>query len=222
MKREMDIISEAFTSQRLNKYIRLYDGDEEKVVAHYKANLALAESLYTSLSVFEVTLRNALSKELERMMGRKDWYAVFPSNPALKSLTSEVTVAIRHISQRGEMVTPDKIVAELTFGFWVTLLNSEYELTLWKGLRLAFPYMPKKDRKRKNVSSPCNALRKLRNRVFHHESICWDLDYISGIHSRLVQVLGWMNQDMPGWLEGVDNFNKVVDSIRKSSVGLKL
>ena len=170
------------------------------MVAHYKANLALAESLYTSLSVFEVTLRNALSKELERMMGRKDWYAVFPSNPALKSLTSEVTVAIRHISQRGEMVTPDKIVAELTFGFWVTLLNSEYELTLWKGLRLAFPYMPKKDRKRKNVSSPCNALRKLRNRVFHHESICWDLDYISGIHSRLVQVLGWMNQDMPGWL----------------------
>lgn len=196
MKREMDIISEAFTSQRLKKYIRLYDGDEAKVVAHYKANLALAESLYT--------------------------YAVFPSNPALKSLTSEVTVAIRHISQRGEMVTPDKIVAELTFGFWVTLLNSEYELTLWKGLRLAFPYMPKKDRKRKNVSSPCNALRKLRNRVFHHESICWDLDYISGIHSRLVQVLGWMNQDMPGWLEGVDNFNKVVDSIRRSSVGLKL
>ena len=196
MKREMDIISEAFTSQRLKKYILLYDGDEAKVVAHYKANLALAESLYT--------------------------YAVFPSNPALKSLTSEVTVAIRHISQRGEMVTPDKIVAELTFGFWVTLLNSEYELTLWKGLRLAFPYMPKKDRKRKNVSSPCNALRKLRNRVFHHESICWDLDYISGIHSRLVQVLGWMNQDMPGWLEGVDNFNKVVDSIRRSSVGLKL
>ena len=39
MKREMDIISEAFTSQRLKKYIRLYDGDEAKVVAHYKAVL---------------------------------------------------------------------------------------------------------------------------------------------------------------------------------------
>ena len=119
-------------------------------------------------------------------------------------------------------MSPDKIVAELTFGFWVTLLNSEYELTLWKSLRLAFPYMPKKDRKRKNVSSPCNALRKLRNRVFHHESICWDLDYILDIHSRLVQVLGWMNQDMPEWLEGVDNFHKTVYSIRNSSSELKL
>lgn len=222
MKEEIDILYSAFSPQRLKKYIRLYNGDNDKVVAHYKANLALAESLYTSLSVFEVTLRNALSKEMERMMGRKDWYAVFPSTPALKSLTNEVTTAIKHISQRGEMVSPDKIIAELTFGFWVTLLNSEYELTLWKGLRLAFPYMPKKDRKRKNVSSPCNALRKLRNRVFHHESICWDLDYITDIHSRLILVLGWMNADMPAWLEGVDNFSNVVDEIRNSNDGLKV
>ena len=222
MKQEIDILCGAFSSQRLEKYINLYNGDVMKVAAHYKANIALSESLYTSLSVFEVTLRNALSKELERMMGRKDWYSVFPSNPALKSLTSEVTVAIRPISQRGEMVSPDKIIAELTFGFWVTLLNSEYELTLWKSLRLAFPHMPKKDRKRKNVSSPCNALRKLRNRVFHHESICWDLDYITDIHNRLVMVLGWINTDMPSWLDEVDHFCKAVDEIRNSSYGLQV
>ena len=222
MKPEIDILNEAVSAQRLKKYISLYDGDMAKVVAHYKANLFLSESLYTSLSVFEVTLRNALSKQLERMMGRKDWYSVFPSNSALKSLTSEITVAIRHISQRGEMVSPDKIIAELTFGFWVTLLNSEYELTLWKDLRLAFPHMPKKDRKRKNVSSSCNALRKLRNRVFHHESICWNLDYITDIHNRLVMVLGWINADMPSWLDEVDHFSKVVDEIRDSSFGLKV
>lgn len=222
MKRELDILREAFSSQRLEKYIRLYGSDETKISAHYKANLAMAESLYTSLSVFEVTLRNALSKELERMMGRKDWYSEFPSIPALTSLTSEVTIAERHILQRGEKVSPDKIVAELTFGFWVTLLNSEYELILWKGLRLAFPHMPKKDRKRKNVSSPCNALRKLRNRVFHHEPICWDLDYITDIHNRLVTVLSWMNSDMPTWLGGVDRFSKVVDEIRNSSNGLRV
>ena len=222
MKQEIYILSGAFSSQRLEKYINLYNGDVTKVAAHFKANIALSESLYTSLSVFEVTLRNALSEELERMMGRKDWYSVFPSNPALKSLTSEVTVAIRHISQRGEMVSPDKIIAELTFGFWVTLLNSEDELSLWKSLRLAFPHMPKKDRKRKNVSSPCNALRKLRNRVFHHESICWDLDYITDIHNRLVMVLGWINKDMPSWLDEVDHFCKVVDEIRNSSYGLKV
>jgi len=222
MAKEIDIISNAFSAQRLGKYTRLYAGDEAKVVAHYKANLALAESLYTSLSVFEVTLRNALSMQMERMMGRKDWYAVFPTTPALKSLTGEITTATKHISQRGEMVTPDKIIAELTFGFWVTLLNSEYELTLWKGLRLAFPNMPKAQRKRKNVSAPCNALRKLRNRVFHHESICWDLDYMEDVHGKLVQVLGWMNADMPAWLAQVDRFEKVCEDIENSPEGLKV
>lgn len=219
---EIDLLTNNFSAQRLSKYLRLYAGDGNKAVAHYKANLALAESLYTSLSVFEVTLRNALSNQMERMMGRKDWYAVFPSNPALKSLTGEITTAIKHISQRGEMVSPDKIVAELTFGFWVTLLNSEYELTLWKGLRLAFPNMPKSQRKRKNVSAPCNALRKLRNRVFHHEAICWDLTYLTGIHDRLLEMLGWLDKDMPQWLNGVDRFNEVCESIKNSPDGLKV
>ena len=57
---------------------------------------------------------------------------------------------------------------------------------------------------------------------YHHESICWDLDYITEIHDRLILVLGWMNSDMPAWLEKVDNFSKVVDEIRNSSAGLKV
>ncbi len=43
-------------------------------------------------------------------------------------------------------------------GFWVSLLNSEYERLLWKDLRRAFPFMPKKDRQRKNVSAPLNTI----------------------------------------------------------------
>ena len=46
--------------------------------------------------------------------------------------------------------------------------------------------------------------------------------YETRIHGRLVLVLGWMNPDMPLWLEGVDNFSKVVDDIRHSSVELKV
>ena len=41
MKPEIDILNEAVSAQRLKKYISLYDGDMAKVVAHYKANLAL-------------------------------------------------------------------------------------------------------------------------------------------------------------------------------------
>ena len=86
------------------------------------------------------------------------------------------------------------------------LLNSQYELFLWKALRKAFPYMPKNQRQRKNVSTPCNVLRKLRNRIFHQEAICWDLNYIRQLHTNLITILGWINQDMPAWLATIDYF----------------
>ena len=97
-----------------------------------------AESFYVSLSVFEVTLRNALGRELEMMTGRQDWYAIFPNTPGLTNLNRYITQANKQIAGRHESATPSKIIAELTLGFWVSLLNSEYERILWKDLRRAF------------------------------------------------------------------------------------
>lgn len=60
-----------------------------------------------------------------------------------------------------------------------SLLNNEYERVLWKDLRRAFPFMPKERRQRKNVSAPLNRFRAFRNRVFHNESICWNLNRVN-------------------------------------------
>lgn len=111
---------------------------------------------------------------------------------------------------------PSKIIAELTLGFWVSLLNSEYERLLWKDLRRAFPFMPKKDRQRKNISAPLNTFRTFRNRVFHNESICWNIDRVEEIHQEMITVLGWMNKDVPVWLEQVDRFHDVAANIKKN------
>ncbi len=212
---EFDIITTAFTAQRLSKYVAFNKGNTNQAVEHYKSNLRLAESLYISLSVFEVTLRNALSRELHNMAGKDNWFDVFYTTPELSDLVPDIDQAKKLIRHRGETVTTDKIISELTFGFWVMLLNSQYERVLWKSLRKAFPHMPKSDRKRKNVSAPCNSFRKLRNRIFHHEAICWDLDYVTCLHANLITVLGWMNADMPAWLAPIDPFDHVCASIRK-------
>lgn len=161
-------------------------------------------------------MRNALSRELETMTGRPDWYAVFPTTSGLSNLNRYITQASKQIVGRHESITPAKIVAELTLGSWVSLLNSEYERLLWKDLRRAFPYMPKKDRQRKNISAPLNTFRSFRNRVFHNESVCWNLHRVEEIHKEMITVMGWMNKDVPGWLSQVDRFNAVCCQIRKS------
>lgn len=200
----------------MERYFIRYPNDEARAVLHYQCNLQLAEAFYISLSVFEVTLRNALSREMETMTGRQDWYVVFPVTPGLTNLNRYITQASKQIAGRHENITPSKVVAELTLGFWVSLLNSEYERLLWKDLRRAFPYLPKKERQRKNVSAPLNTFRSFRNRVFHNESICWNLHRVEEIHQEMITVLGWVNKDVPGWLQQVDRFETVCRQIRST------
>ena len=212
---ELDIIISAFSAQRLSKYLAYNHNNAELAIKHYKSNLRLAESLYISLSVFEVTLRNALARELRNMAGTDDWFDMFYTIPELTPFVPEIDKAKSLIRNRGEKISTDKIISEMTFGFWVMLLNSQYERVLWKSLRKAFPNIPKKDRKRKNISAPCNTLRHLRNRIFHQEAICWDLYYVACLHDNLVTVLGWMNTDIPNWLSSIDPFDAACADIRQ-------
>ena len=148
------------------------------------------------------------------MTGRDDWYVIFANTPGLTNLNKYITQASKQIAGRHEQITTSKIIAELTLGFWVSLLNAEYERLLWKDLRRAFPYIPKKDRKRKNVSAPLNRFRAFRNRVFHNESICWNMKKVQEIHDELLLVLEWINKDLPEWLTEIDRFENVQEQIK--------
>lgn len=214
MKHNKLFFEKVFSEKRMERYFILYPNDESRAVKHYQSNIKLTEAFYTSLSVLEVALRNALSRELKTMTGRDDWYAIFANTPGLTNLNKYITQASKQIAGRHEQITTSKIIAELTLGFWVSLLNAEYERLLWKDLRRAFPYIPKKDRKRKNVSAPLNRFRAFRNRVFHNESICWNMKKVQEIHDELLLVLEWINKDLPEWLTEIDRFENVQEQIK--------
>src|ERR1017187_4692650 len=120
-----------FSNERMNKFFEKHPGNEEKAISHYKINIELSESLYPVLSVFEIALRNSLNRELTTHFGTADCYIHIATTPGLKELNQEISNAQRHIVKRGEIISATKIIAELTLGFWVRLLNVEYELILW-------------------------------------------------------------------------------------------
>ena len=204
-----------FSEKRMERYFALYPYDENKAILHYQSNLQLAETFYTSISVLEVALRNALNRELQTMTKREDWYYEFSNIPELSRLNKYIDQASKQIVNRNEQITPSKIVAELTLGFWVSLLNAEYERILWKDLRRAFPYIHKKERKRKNISAPLNRVRTFRNRVFHNEAICWNMKRVEEIHDELKTILSWINKDLPEWLDKMNRFDNVCIKIKK-------
>lgn len=207
--------SKVFSINRMQKYLDAHPDNESLAIKHYQCNIEISESFYTCLSVFEVSLRNAINRELITKFDTEEWYNHFPSTVGLSTLTKEISLAQMQITKRYELVTPPKVVAELTFGFWTRLFNSEFELILWKELRRAFPYMPKVKKQRKYISAPINNFRNFRNRIFHNEPICWKLSKLKEIHDQMVEVLGWINKDLPDWIAPFDRFNSVLQKVEK-------
>lgn len=203
-----------FSTQRMEKYFNRYPDNEQKAILHYHTNIELSEAFYSSLSMFEVAFRNSLNRELSEHFGT-DWYLRFETIPGLRNLRNDINTAKRHIANRNETITANKVIAELTLGFWVRLLNAEYELILWKHLRKAFPYIEKKNRKRNNVSAPINKIRSFRNRVFHHEPISWNLDKLEEMHNTILEVMKWLNIDLPDIAKRYDRVSSLIEKFKK-------
>ncbi len=62
-----------FSTQRMEKYFSHYPNNERMAIRHYHLNMELSEGFYSSLSIFEVALRNSLNWELVEKFG-VNWY----------------------------------------------------------------------------------------------------------------------------------------------------
>jgi hypothetical protein len=58
------------------------------------------------------------------------------------------------------------------------------------------------------MSARLNRLRRLRNRVFHHEPI-WYWRDLSQQHQKVIEVIGWINPAMKSFIWGFDRFAQV-------------
>ncbi len=87
---------------------------------------------------------------------------------------------------------PGRVVAELKLGFWVSLLSTNYEQRLWpKLLPTVFPYLPRSKRTRSTVAGRFQEIRRLRNRVSHHEPI-YRSKTLAQHYRNIEEAIGWM------------------------------
>ena len=175
--------------------------------SHYVWNMALSESLYPGLQALEVALRNTIHNAAVDYYQRDDWYddtRVIHYQWNVDSISN----AKRQLRRQRKAIEPDRIVAELNFGFWTSLFDSRYEQKLWIPLiKPAFPYMPRQIRTRIELSKRLNRIRNLRNRVFHHEPIWyWPLEEQ---HVLIMETLGFIEPAMRDMVLMLDRFEDV-------------
>lgn len=181
------------TPDRLGTYQRACSGDSDQALLLYAWNISIAAAFWGSFNVLEVALRNTVHTELGALAGQEDWWnATLPLHPFEQKRVADAQLSAQRA--QGQKVQHGHVVAELSLGFWTGLLANKYHQRLWvPALHRAFPHL---SGKRRDLHRKLESLRKLRNRIAHHEPIFarnlpadhqWLLDVLSAISPAAVQ-----------------------------------
>lgn len=192
------------TEERLTNYLPASKGDLAVALMLYMANTRLCAAFYGPLQGLEVAVRNSVNSEMKRRYGN-DWLTdrSAPLQPAQNAQIQEASAKLKEVGK-----APDgngDLVAELSFGFWVGLLGPKYENSLWRStLRLAFPNRPK-GYERKEIQKALNAVRRLRNRVAHHERILQR--NLLDDHQLILDAASWICPETAKWISDNSGFD---------------
>ena len=195
------------SSPRMSRYLEAERYDRARAAATYRLNMQITESLVVMFHVLEVVLRNAVHHEMKYSARREDWYEEWRDQPRLADLYGYIEAARAKLRKRKEKATPDKIVAELSFGFWTTLFNKKYMALTSKALMRVFRRCPNRLRQPGLIGARLNKTRELRNRCFHHEPIIWSA--AQEIHAQACQLIHWISADLADWMGEHDRFPAV-------------
>lgn len=169
---------------------------DDELLGCYAWCQAVASGLLPILGDFEVAFRNAVHRALSQHYGHQDSYdwmvlsgntasapAYHRLNPRMRSDVSAMVAKIQGKKGRRYHVTPDDVVAALSFGFWEVLVANLDHNAHPQGLQAAiladvFPHAPDlatcpygTDAFRVRVTTLLARLRDTRNRIGHHDAI---------------------------------------------------
>ena len=180
----------------IKKYIsterfRSYSGIDE-----YLENLVFSKKAYIPLSILEISLKNSINDLLTDKLG-ENWLENkdFLTNDSLRKIEE----AKKILYKRAELISKSKIIAELSFGFWVNLFKKPYEMKLrTKDIQKIFTNLPPKKEKminREVIYKELNHIRNFRNRVFHYEKVI-NKDNYNQIFDEIDEVLFYFDKEL--------------------------
>lgn len=186
------ILCTAISKERFATYLDIGGGDRRRAIQLYAYNAALGSAFHGPLQALEVTLRNAVHNSITRACGAKwleDRHLEQPQRDAVDIAKDELNWA--HGPQNS-----GRIVAALSLGFWVALFAKRYEEDLWRPV-LHRCFNPRQDRR--SLHDRLNRIRRLRNRIVHHEPILHrDL---RADHDLILWTLNLLSPEMKTWVE---------------------
>ena len=214
------------STTRMNRYLIACGNNSRKAMTLYRKNLRLSQELYTIISCFEVALRNGINLHYSNIYGN-DWLrdsistgGIF-DNPGCNRAKEVINKTLVKLANN---YAPTKLLTEMDFGFWRYLFARPQYLAGGQTLLRIFPFKPLSSSavqyNHTFVFRQLEEINRLRNRIAHHEPVCFlpDQPIINTIYARqqynlILQLFQWMNIDEQSLLYGLDHIRTVCNEI---------
>jgi hypothetical protein len=191
-------IGVTISSARLATYLVAAGHDMVRAFDLYLWNAQLGEAFHTPIQAVEVGLRNRINVALSNLYTPNWWECANFQRILDAERNSDLVTVFKRIRNKKLELCTDQVVAGLSLGFWVGLLDGSYNAPIWsRQLRIAFPSLPT-GRGRKSLFNQAGKIATLRNRISHHEPLI--RRNISQDFSDVMTMLEWICPAKTDWV----------------------
>lgn len=187
-------IANTLSHSRLATY-KKFAKDQHHALLLYRWNLQISSALLECLAMCEISMRNAVATAIQSTYGDKwAWNTAF-----LTSLQKNAKEPLVKINEKFDAI--DKIIPELPFYFWQSIFTARFDSKIWQHALVAtLPNADHSDLKhlRETVFNDLEKIRKLRNRIAHHEPVF--NRNLSDDYKRIVKIIEYRCQDTAKWV----------------------
>ena len=218
-------IEKSISQSRLSTYKNHSSCTNDKeIIINYVLNAKISENFYFLLQNLEVSLRNAIYDSFKIHYPTSDFFFLHETDSRNRYKSNKekhsrecwkmICAAKYNILSKRININDGKIISELNFGFWITiLLSTDTKYTnMWRKIFIeVFPnykIMTSIDNDKIIVGTMINQIRNFRNRIFHYEPI-FNQANLNQIHEDIIKVLGWINKDIQELSMTFDEFNLI-------------
>lgn len=184
--------------RRFDTYLHAAGHDRDRAIALYIWNAKLGAAFHIPIQAVQVALRNRVNHALVAEFGPEWWKERRFVALADRERSRDLRTVRSRIAHRGLTLETDQIVAGLSFGFWVGMLQPKYNPVLWGAhLRTSFPHLPAGEN-RDSLFRLASSVANFRNRISHHEPLI-KADG-SKVYGEVMRLLTWVCPHTAGWI----------------------
>lgn len=216
------------SAERTTRYVNACNGNTRKAMTLYRENLHLSQEMFTLISCFEVALRNSIDRKLTEVLGA-DWLrdSILPdgifSYPQFRQTSKIISKAFLKLNNNSSY-SHSKLLAEMDFGIWKYMFSNPQYRATGRTLLSIFPNRPKSSATMQYnntyIFNELDGVNNIRNRIAHHEPICFmkgtdsvSTSYLLQQYQRIQTLFSWMGVDAHAMLYGLDHVQQVCNRI---------